>query len=155
VRGNVLPRAERLIEAFTGVVMRISTLPLLLFILLGFAYEPTSGNKVDLGKEFNIKNGQEAVVRGEKLRIAFRSVHDDSRCPNGVTCVWAGNGQIVIEVAKKNKKQVVAMLNTSLEPKEIAYMGFTIKLVGLSPYPKVNEAIDPKDYEATMVVTKD
>lgn len=136
--------------------MRITTLPLLLlFMLLSFAQVPPSNNKVDLGEEFKIKNGQEVVVRGEKLRITFRSVSNDSRCPNGVECIWAGNGEVVIEVARKNKKPVVARLNTLLEPKEVAYKGFKIKLVALSPHPKIDEPIDPKDYEATMVLTKD
>jgi len=134
--------------------MRITTLPLFLFVLLGLAQDPASNKKVDLGEEFKIKNGQEAVVRGEKLSIRFRSVSGDSRCPSGVTCVWAGNGEVVVEVARKNKKQVVAKLNTLLEPKEIVYKGFKIRLIALSPYPRVNEPIDPKDYEATMVVTK-
>lgn len=135
--------------------MRITTLPLLLFMLLGFAQDPASNVKVDLGEEFSIKNGREVVVRGEKLRITFRSVSNDSRCASGATCIWAGNGEVVIEVARKNKKQVVAMLNTLLDPKEIVYKGFKIKLVALSPYPKINEPIDPKDYVATMVATKD
>jgi len=135
--------------------MRLTTLPLLLFMLLSFSQNPAGNNKVDLGEVFKIKNGQEAVVRGEKLRITFRSVLNDSRCPSGATCIWAGNGEVEIEVARKNKKQVVATLNTFSEPKAIAYNGFKIKLVALSPYPKADEPIDPKDYEATMVVTKD
>lgn len=135
--------------------MRIITLPLLLLIVLGFAQDPATSNKVDVGEEFKIKNGQEVVVSGEKLRITFRSVPMDSRCPSDVVCGWAGNGEVVVAVARKNKKQVVATLNTLLEPKEIVYKGFKIKLVALNPYPKVKEPIDPKDYEATMVVSKD
>ena len=135
--------------------MRITTLPLLLIMLLGSAQDPGSNSKVDLAEEFKIKNGEEVVVRGEKLRITFSSVFSESRCPIGVDCVWVGNAAIAIEVAKKNKKQVVAMLNTFLEPKEIAYRGFKIKLVALNPYPDFRQPIDPKDYVATMVVTKD
>lgn len=135
--------------------MRITTLPLLLFMLLSFAQDSINNNKVNLGEEFKIKNGQEVVVRGEKLRIRFRSVSNDSRCATGATCIWAGNGEVVIEVARKNKKQVVAKLNTMLEPKEIVYKGFKIKLLALNPYPKIDEPIDPKDYEATMAVAKD
>src|SRR5882724_1489698 len=133
--------------------MRITTLPLLLLMLLGFAQDPANNSKVDLGEEFKIKNGEEVVVRGEKLRVTFSSVFSESRCAIGVDCVWVGNAAIAIEVAKKNKKQVVAMLNTFLEPKEVAYRGFKIKLVALNPYPNFRELIDPKDYVATMVVT--
>jgi hypothetical protein len=135
--------------------MRITTLPILIVMLLGFAQDSTISNKADLGEEFKIKNGEEVVVRGEKLRITFREVSMDSRCPSDVVCAWAGNGEVVVEVARKNKKQVVATLNTLLNPKEIAYRGFKIKLIALNPYPKVSDPIAPKDYQATMVVTKE
>lgn len=135
--------------------MKVTTLPLLLLIVLGLAQNPATGNKVDLGEEFKIKNGEEVVVRGDKVRILFRSVPMDSRCPSDVVCGWAGNGEVVVEVARRNKKQVVATLNTLLDPKEIDYKGFKIRLIALNPYPKVTDPIDPKDYEATMIVTKD
>jgi len=135
--------------------MGIFAAPLLALMLMGFAHDPrTSGNVVALGEQFKIKNGKEAVVRGEKLSIRVQSI-SDSRCPTGATCIWAGNGEVVIKVDKKNKKQVVATLNTSTEPKEVAYRGFKIKLIALSPYPGINQSIDPKNYEATIVVTKD
>jgi hypothetical protein len=131
----------------------ITAVPLLALMLMGFAHDRRSSSNVVLGQEFKIKNGKEAVVRGEKLRIKVQSV-SDSRCPTGATCIWAGNGEVVIKVAKTNKKQVVATLNTSTEPKEIVYRGFKIKLIALSPYPRINQSIDPKNYEATMLVTK-
>jgi hypothetical protein len=134
--------------------MGIISVPLLALMLMGFAHDRRNSGDVALGQEFKLKNGKEAVVRGEKLSIKVQSV-SDSRCPSGATCVWAGNGEVVIKVSKKNKKQVVATLNTSSDPKEIAYRGFKIKLVALSPYPKINQSIEPKNYEATMFVTKE
>jgi uncharacterized Zn finger protein len=134
--------------------MGVATLPLILLVLVSLIQDPASSKKVELGEEFKIKSGEEVVVTGEKLRITFRSVLNDSRCPTGGVCVWAGNAQVGIEVAKKNKKQVVAMLNTYSEPKEIDYKGFLIELLALRPYPG-GKPIDPKDYEATMVVTKE
>jgi len=133
--------------------MSITAVPLLALMLMGFAQHP-GGSKVALGEQFKLKNGHQAVVRGEKLSITIQSVAD-SRCPSGVTCIWAGNGEVVIKVDKKSKKQVVATLNTLSEPKEIEYRGFKIKLIALSPYPSSSESIDPKNYEATIVVSKD
>ena len=132
--------------------MRISTLPVL-FVVLLFAQNATGGKKVDLGAEFKIKNGQQAVIRGEKLHITLASVND-SRCPTGVTCVWAGDGEISIEVAGKSKKQTVT-LHTRLEPREIVFEGLKIRLVALNPYPRANETIDQNDHEATLIVTRD
>jgi hypothetical protein len=135
--------------------MRVTTLPLLLLIFLSFVQSTPNDASVGLGEEFNIKNGQEVVLKEEKLRIKFRSVTQDSRCPTGVVCGWAGNGEVVLEVVRKNKKQVVTILNTLLEPKEIFYKGYKIRLVALNPYPKIDEPIDQKDYEATLIVTRE
>jgi hypothetical protein len=126
----------------------------MLLILVGLGQDQAA-TKVDLGVEFRIKNGEEVVVRGEKLRITFRSIVNDSRCPDGAACVWAGNAAIAIDVSKKNKKQISATLNTLMEPKEIGYKGFKIKLLALDPHPTIKGPIDPKDYEATLIVTKD
>ena len=79
----------------------ITALPLLFFILLGFDHKPTR-NTVNLGKEFNIKKGQEVIFKAEKLRITFKTVSSDSRCPTGVQCGWAGNAAIEIQVSKDN-----------------------------------------------------
>lgn len=135
--------------------MGISTLSLLLFVVLGLFQNAETSHTVDLGQEFKIKNGEDVVVRDEKLRIKFRSVPMDSRCPSDVVCGWAGNGEVVVEVVRKNKKHRVATLNTMSDPKEIDYRGFKIRLVALNPYPKVSDRINPKDYEATMIVTKE
>jgi hypothetical protein len=135
--------------------MKFTIVCLLLAALPAFAQAPEGPRPVNLNDEFKIKIGQEVVVSGEKLRIEFNAVHSDSRCPTGVQCGWAGNAAIVIEVAKKNKKRAVAMLNTLLEPKEIQYKAYKIKLLGVAPYPIYHQPIDPKDYEATLVVTKE
>src|SRR5262245_34514538 len=135
--------------------MKVVTVPLLLLMLAALGQDPSRNEKVDLGVEFNIKNGQEVVVRDEKLHITFSSVLLDSRCPTGVVCGWAGNGEIVIEVARKNKRPVAASLNTLLDPKVVEYKSYKIKLVSLNPYPIYGHPIDPADYEATLVVTKE
>jgi hypothetical protein len=135
--------------------MSFTSLPFLLFILLSFIKSAPADARIGLGEEFSIKTGQEVVLKEEKLRIMFRSVSQDSRCPTGVVCGWAGNGEVLLQVVRKNKRQVVTKLNTLLEPKEIAYKGFKIRLVALNPYPKVDEPIEQKDYEATLIVTRD
>lgn len=134
--------------------MRVTTLPILLLLVLSVAQHPSRATNVALGQEFNIKNGEQVIVNGENLRIRFSSVSSDSRCPTGAQCVWAGNAAIAVEIAKKKKKQVAATLNTSSEPKEVDYKRYKIRLVALSPHPKVNERIDQKEYEATLLITK-
>src|SRR5262245_25820104 len=44
-----------------------------------------------LGQEFELKVNQEALIVGEGLAVSFDSVLEDSRCPEGVDCIWSGN----------------------------------------------------------------
>ena len=134
--------------------MKASMLPLLMIVLAGFV-QPAGVAKVRLDKEFVLKTGQKAVVQGERLTIRFSSVSEDSRCPQGVACIWHGNAGIVIEVVRKNAKGAQAVLNTDLSPREFGYKGYKIKLLRLDPYPKAPDPIHPQDYEATLVVTKE
>ena len=134
--------------------MKAATILLLLITLSGFAQDPIADRRVSLDEEFTLKNGQQVTIDGEKLTLKFSSVFHDSRCPSSVTCVWAGNGAIVLEVSRKKKKAVQAMLNTLLDPKQIVFKAYTVRMVALNPYPKTPGEIDPSEYEAVLIVSK-
>ena len=137
--------------------MNINIVFLLVAILASCAQDPIISRKVSLNEQFTIKAGQQVAIKGEKLSVQFSSVQNESRCPTGVQCVWAGNAAISIEVSKKRKKAEQAILNTNtaIQPSELAYKKYRIKLLGLNPYPRIDEKIDARDYEAVMIVTKD
>ena len=134
--------------------MKAATILLLLITLTGFAQDPIVDKGVSLDEEFTLKNGEQVTIEGQKLTLKFSSLFHDSRCPTSVTCAWAGNGAIVVEVSRKKKKTVQAMLNTLLEPKQVEYKGYTVRLVALNPYPKTPGEIDPSEYEAVLIVSK-
>ena len=48
--------------------------------------------EVPLDREFGLKVGQEGIIKGEQFKAKFISVLEDSRCPEGVTCIQAGRG---------------------------------------------------------------
>jgi hypothetical protein len=120
---------------------------------VGFAHQRSELKRVGLDREFNLRPGQGALVRIEGLRIGFDSVIEDSRCPKGVDCIWAGQGKIRIKLSKTNKKPASVELSTQ-QPNSISYLGYRITLVGLSPYPKAGGTINKKAYVATLVVSK-
>jgi hypothetical protein len=101
-----------------------------------------------------IKRGKEVKVEGEDLKIAFVSVTDDSRCPEGATCVWAGNGRIHLTARNAKGECVEFDLNTTLQPVEYDFGKYRIKLASLSPYPSIKHHPKPDEYVATLVVTK-
>jgi hypothetical protein len=126
-----------------------------LFIFTAAWAQPASNVKeAALNQEFEIKVGQQVSIKKEGLRISFNSVAEDSRCPQGVTCVWAGNGKVVLKLSKARKRSATMSLNTGLDPKQAAYRGYDVKLVGLNPYPEKNRKIKKKDYVATLIVSK-
>ena len=109
-----------------------------------------------LGREFNLKVGERVTIKGTKLRIRFVAVENDSRCPSDVTCVWAGNAAVRLELGSGRSSKMVT-LNTSNSPSfvgEIEYQGYKVKLVGVSPYPRSDKKIAKRDYRATLLVSK-
>ncbi len=137
--------------------MDINVLFLLLATLVTASQGTAKRTSVPLGEEFRIKIGQQVTIGGQKLKIKFNAVQDESRCPTGVQCVWEGNAAVVVRVLKKPGKAVEATLNTnpSMKPVQLEHEGYSIKLVGLNPYPKADQRIEPNDYEAVLQVTKE
>jgi hypothetical protein len=111
---------------------------------------------VVLGREFELRPGQQARLMRTKLRITFMNVKDDSRCPKDVTCVWAGNATVRLWVTDGRGGKSLT-LNTNKSPTlsdEAQYQEYKIKLVDLSPYPRSDQKIAKSDYTATLLVSK-
>ena len=105
----------------------------------------------EIGRAFDIKIG-ETIGVGD-LRLTFRSVEGDSRCPIDVVCVWAGDAEIALKI-EQGSQAAVAALHTMLEPKKTEWNGYTISFVSIAPSRNAATAIDPKDYRAQLVVTR-
>jgi hypothetical protein len=134
------------------------------FLLFGFANaadgttKPKTSSEVPrLGRPFKLRVGQQVTLRGERLGIKFAAVEGDSRCPSDVTCVWAGNAAVRLDVSV-NRRHVKSMtLNTSKGSSfvgEQEYQGYKVKLVDLSPYPRSDLKIAAGDYVVTLLVSK-
>lgn len=105
----------------------------------------------ELGKAFAMKIGESVTLND--LRLTFRSVEGDSRCPTDVVCVWAGDGEIALRI-EQGGKAAVAALHTTLEPKKTEWNGYTIALVSLAPAPKSTAQVNKADYRAEILVTR-
>ena len=134
----------------------ISTL--LIAFFLGTIEPPngagTAGGKVALDREFKLRLGQSAQVRGENLKVEFVAVPEDSRCPTGVDCIWEGNGKIRLRIGKPRSDAATVELNTTVEPGNASYLNYEVRLVNLSPYPKAKQPINKKSYVATLSIRR-
>jgi hypothetical protein len=111
-----------------------------------------------VGREFKIRVGRRVTLKGEGLRLRFVSVDGDSRCPEGVTCVWAGDAEVLLEADVRGGGRKRLKLHTNANPQtkeEDGYRRYRVKLVGLSPYPRSGRKIAPGEYTATLLVSKD
>src|SRR5918994_2753147 len=46
---------------------------------------------------------QSAVFKAEQLEVQFVDIASDSRCPNDVTCVWAGEVVVRLRVRQEGR----------------------------------------------------
>lgn len=130
---------------------------LLLGCLGSLTARPNANSKsvrVRLGQEFNLRVGQQAAVEGKRFKVGFAKVLNDSRCPADVTCVWAGNAEVLIE-AEDSGRRASLKLNThggANFPTERRYQQYIVELVALGPDPRKNSGKKATDYVATLVI---
>jgi hypothetical protein len=134
--------------------MNLVIISILSLFLMGWMPQSCDTQEVALSHEFKLKAGQEVLVKEAGIRVSLDEVLEDSRCPTGVQCIWAGNGKIRVKVSKAKGEAVSVELNTSAGPKSSTYEGYEVKLVRLDPYPKNGSTIGKDDYVATLMVCK-
>ena len=83
--------------------------------------------------------------------ICFDSVLTDSRCPNGVVCVWAGNAAARFKFDKLNTNPFFSDLYTHTGT---IINGYEIYFLDLFPYPTLGIQIKPEDYKARIVIKR-
>lgn len=111
--------------------------------------------EVEKYKDFDMKVGQTAVVKGENLKITLLNITEDSRCAQDVQCVWAGRVKMDLNVMKDGKN--VGDFSIALEPNAILAVrnieGYSIKLMKVYPYLLQGKKIEMKDYIVTFRVS--
>jgi hypothetical protein len=95
-----------------------------------------------------LRSGDTARFKDSSLTLL--RVSEDSRCAEGVTCIWAGTLKATIHTATD------AGTNTEVIElgKSITTEGEMITLLAATPYPKAGTNILPNEYRLTFEVTK-
>ena len=112
--------------------------------------KPAKGVIMANGATLTIK--QKETVKSGDLTIEFVAVLEDSRCPEGVSCIWAGNAKVQIKMSKSGAAAETLELNTNLQPRTANYQGYTITLAGVNPYPK--DGVETGNYALNLSVEK-
>jgi hypothetical protein len=110
--------------------------------------------EIELNKVFQLALEQTALLPSESLWITFNQVLEDSRCPQYVQCIWAGNAKVAIEVMRPGSGKETLILNSTLEPHEALYQGFRIHFEGLAPPSRIDQRSSSQPYLLSLSVTK-
>ena len=124
-----------------------------LILLLLFALGSSVMASAQTTESFTLKAGKKMTAKKSKLKIKFISVTEDSRCPEGVNCIWAGNAKVKVEVIGARSTQIFEF-NTNAGPKGNQLEGWAITIDSLTPYPKSGVTLDPKKYSAKFTITR-
>jgi hypothetical protein len=128
-------------------------LPLIIAILSG-CVAPAADINVALGEKSSLAIGQSASITGEELKVKFIKVIGDSRCPQGVQCIWAGEASSLIEITYSGSTyQKVLTQPGASEPAQTDFSIYEITF-DLQPYPKAGEEITDKAYRLEFQVDK-
>jgi hypothetical protein len=107
-----------------------------------------------LGGEVKLGLGQAGSISSEGVRLQFREVSEDSRCPLNALCIQAGKATVQVEASKSGVgSQTVAVTVGSGDGFSL-FAGYRIQLVQLDPYPVAGQPIVPANYVATLKVSR-
>lgn len=108
-----------------------------------------------------LTEGQRKSLKEFPIAIKFKGISEDSRCPEGVDCIWAGVAVAEIEIIEKTAKSVQLNLAT-MDMQERGYRksanfnGYTISLQNVLPYPSAEHGTQglKGNYKIGIVVQK-
>jgi hypothetical protein len=128
-------------------------LPIIIVLLSGCA-RPTGEINANLGEKFSLAIGQGASIIGENLKVRFIEVTADSRCPQGVTCFWAGEASSLIEITYSGSTYSKTLTQPSpSEPPQTEFQQYEITF-DLLPYPQKGVEKESKDYRLQLEISR-
>lgn len=105
-----------------------------------------------IGKEANFQVNQLYTSANGQYTLKITEV-SDSRCPEGVQCIWQGEVTVKGDLTDNNNKstfEIHSVLNDMQKQPD----GYTIQLVDAKPYPKYGTESKPEDLVVTLLIQK-
>ena len=108
-----------------------------------------------LNVPFILAPGQTARIDSEGMDIRFVGVTGDSRCPQGVECIWAGQVSCAVEITKNNILNQVTLTDSAGSGASTGqdFQNYQI-LFSVTPSPVAGKTIAAGDYRLTLTVSQ-
>lgn len=99
--------------------------------------------------------GESVTPPGSTTVVTLTDVSDDSRCPTGANCIWAGDATVTLRVqpAKGAAENVALQINRA-DARSATAAGLRFRLERLDPAPQVERAIERGAYVAAIAISK-
>jgi hypothetical protein len=130
-------------------------------VLASAGCKDPSGSRTVSGRPLEVSSPAEVVLKiGQEaridalLRLGFTGVPADSRCPATAECIWAGDGVVTIVYSVGMAPTFPDTLHTTIDPKSVQFVGYTITLLELTPYPQSFEPIPSDQYAARFRIER-
>ncbi len=127
---------------------------LFLTLILTFVFGSVAMAETKNDAPIKVSVGKQKKFSRSKITVKFVSVEEDSRCPEGVNCVWAGNAKIKVQLGESGKAGEMFELNTNVGAKGATVGSYAVSLVSLTPTPKNNIRINQNGYTATFSIVR-
>lgn len=120
---------------------------IILFSTFAFGQEDSSETP-----KIAIKVAKGETVKVKGISIKFLELVEDSRCPTGVNCIWAGRAIVKVEVTSNGNKQERMLTFGEIRPGEekntnlYSSNEFSINGLTLNPYPTSESTGKDKGY---------
>ena len=108
------------------------------------------GGAATLNEPIQLAPGEWANFQAEKLEVKFAGIDADSRCPNDVTCVWAGEVVVRLILRRDSRNREVAVKETQ----DLAVDGYKISVLQVLPPRASSGPLPPADYRVTLKITR-
>ncbi len=114
------------------------------------SYEKTGNTPLNDTLEVSYK--QCVLDAATQYTVCLDTVLEDSRCPSGAVCIWAGEAIARFKIQDKNNTPVfLTMKEGAVETEDPEYLFSFLKL---SPYPSITNHPKLQDYTARVLIRK-
>ncbi len=112
--------------------------------------------KFALNRPFALGINDKACNLDQNICVTMDSVYDDSRCPEGVNCIWEGNAKMRFKVTTAKKSHVLYLdtqPTSNIYHNDTIVGGYRVTLNQLSPHPVADNPIKLSDYAAEIQIS--
>lgn len=94
----------------------------------------------NVGNIIYFNEGENKFLQEFQMNVTFKNIVEDSRCPQGTQCIWAGVAVANIELMSTTSRPMVLQFSTTEVKgknyhKTQTFNGYTISLKEITPYP--------------------